>query len=192
MMRNIAFALDPDNYWVEILVRNKEMPATEVVGKPSFQQTMLRVKDPKKSLAFYTEIMGMTLVNEKHFEQGKFSLYFLGTFPEGTKLPEPTSPEAGAFCNSISSCLLELTHNHGTESDPNFKHHSGNEDPRGFGHIGFLTDELEATCERLEKEQGVAFKKRPHEGMMRNIAFAYDPDGYWVEIIRRSQWPQKL
>ena len=67
-MKNIAFALDPDNYWVEILVRSKEMPATEVAGKPSFQQTMLRVKDPKKSLAFYTEIMGMTLVNEKHFE----------------------------------------------------------------------------------------------------------------------------
>jgi hypothetical protein len=37
MMKNIAFALDPDNYWVEILVRSKEMPATEVAGKPSFQ-----------------------------------------------------------------------------------------------------------------------------------------------------------
>jgi len=36
MMRNIAFALDPDGYWVEILVRTKELPPTEVVGKPSF------------------------------------------------------------------------------------------------------------------------------------------------------------
>lgn len=166
------------------------MPQTEVVGKPSFQQTMLRVKDPKKSLAFYTEIMGMTLVNEKHFDEAKFSLYFLGTFPEGTKLPDPTSPEAGEFARSVSSCLLELTHNHGTESDPDFKHHSGNEDPRGFGHIGFLIDNLEETCERMEKELGVGFKKRPHEGNMHNIAFAYDPDGYWVEIIRRTEWSE--
>ena len=43
----------------------------------------------------------------------------------------------------------------------------------------------------MEKEQGVAFKKRPHEGNMRNIAFAYDPDGYWVEIIQRSTWDNK-
>jgi len=76
----------------------------------------------------------------------------LGTFPEGTKLPDPTSPEAVSFGLSVSSCLLELTHNWGTESDPEFKHHSGNEDPRGFGHIGFLTDNLEETCERMEKE----------------------------------------
>ena len=58
MMKTIAFALDPDNYWVEILTRSKEMPPTEVVGKPSFQQTMLRVKDPKKSLEFYCEKLG--------------------------------------------------------------------------------------------------------------------------------------
>ena len=90
-MKTIAFALDPDGYWVEILTRSKTMPQTEVVGKPSFQQTMLRIKDPKKSLEFYTEIMGMSLVNELHFEEAKFSLYFLGTFPEGTKLPDPKS-----------------------------------------------------------------------------------------------------
>lgn len=94
----------------------------------------------------------MTLVNEKHFEAAKFSLYFMGTFPEGTMLPDPKSAEASDFASSVSSCLLELTHNHGTETDPDFKHHSGNEDPRGFGHIGFLIDNLEETCERMEKE----------------------------------------
>ena len=35
-MKTIAFALDPDNYWVEILTRSTEMPGTAVVGKPSF------------------------------------------------------------------------------------------------------------------------------------------------------------
>lgn len=119
-MRSIAFALDPDNYWVEILKRSTAMPATEVQGKPSFQQTMLRIKDPKKSLPFYQDILGCTLVNELHFPNAKFSLYFLGTFPEGTKLPDPTSPEAAEYARSISGTLLELTHNHGTEDDPEF------------------------------------------------------------------------
>lgn len=96
------------------------MPATEVQGKPSFQQTMLRIKDPKKSLPFYQDILGCTLVNELHFPNAKFSLYFLGTFPEGTKLPDPTSPEAAEYARSISGTLLELTHNHGTEDDPEF------------------------------------------------------------------------
>ena len=116
----------------------------------------------------------------------------MGTFPEGHLLPEPTSPEAAEYARSISGCLLELTHNHGTEDDENFKHHHGNSDPRGFGHIGFLVDNLEETCERMEKEQGVKFQKRPHEGSMRNISFALDPDGYWVELITRSKWEPKI
>jgi len=67
-MKTIAFALDPDNYWVEILTRSTEMPATEIVGKPSFQQTMLRIKDPKKSLPFYCDLLGCEVVCERHFE----------------------------------------------------------------------------------------------------------------------------
>lgn len=113
----------------------------------------------------------------------------MGTFPEGTELHDPTTKEASEFANSISGTLIELTHNHGTELDPEFKHHNGNTDPRGFGHIGFLVDNLEETCERMEKEQGVKFHKRPQDGMMRNIAFALDPDNYWVELIRRTTWP---
>jgi lactoylglutathione lyase len=51
--------------------------------------------------------------------------------------------------------------------------------------VGFLTDNLEEACEYLEKN-GVAFKKKPKDGNMHNLAFAYDPDGYWVEIIQRG------
>jgi catechol 2,3-dioxygenase-like lactoylglutathione lyase family enzyme len=62
------------------------------------------------------------------------------------------------------------------------RYHNGNDQDegqlRGFGHIGFLVDDLEAACRYLE-ENGVAFKKKPTEGNMRGLAFAYDPDGYW-------------
>lgn len=53
---------------------------------------------------------------------------------------------------------------------------------RGFGHAGFLTQDLDGACAALEAE-GVTFKKKPTEGSMRDLAFAYDPDGYAVEII---------
>lgn len=56
----------------------------------------------------------------------------------------------------------------------------------GFGHIAFNTDDVYAACDKLEKV-GVTFKKKPDEGRMKGLAFAYDPDGYWVEIVKRSE-----
>jgi catechol 2,3-dioxygenase-like lactoylglutathione lyase family enzyme len=32
-------------------------------------QTMVRIKDPKVSLPFYTDILGMTIVQDLHFAQ---------------------------------------------------------------------------------------------------------------------------
>merc|ERR1712048_1504727 len=63
--------------------------------------------------------------------------------------------------------------------------HDGNKQPQGFGHIGFIVDDLEAACAKMEAD-GVQFKKRPQDGNMRGIAFAYDPNGYWVELIDRK------
>lgn len=42
--------------------------------------------------------------------------------------------------------VLELTHNWGSEDDPDFQAHSGNEEPKGFGHIGFAVPDVEAAC----------------------------------------------
>jgi lactoylglutathione lyase len=74
--------------------------------------------------------------------------------------------------------MLELTHNHGTESDPNFQgYSSGNSEPgRGFGHIAITVDDVEEACARFEK-LGVRFQKRLTDGKMKHIAFILDPDG---------------
>ena len=95
------------------------------------------------------------------------------------------------FMKCMFGPVIELTHNHGTETQADFKYHNGNDQDagqlRGFGHLGFLVDDLEAACTHLE-DQGVAFKKKPLEGTMRGLAFAYDTpsDNYWIEIIQRK------
>lgn len=174
--KGLAFALDPDGYWIEII---KRAEGHSLPGKYNLSQTMVRVKDPNQSLAFYRDIMGLKVVGEKHFPEAKFSLYFLSNtygVVDG-KLESPM--------NHMFHPVLELTHNHGTELDENFSYHNGNTEPRGFGHIGFITDNLQETVAALEK-QNVAFKKRPEDGNMKDIAFALDPDGYWVELIDRN------
>jgi lactoylglutathione lyase len=83
----------------------------------------------------------------------------------------------------VLSGILELTHNHGTETLDATPYHSGNSEPRGFGHIAITVADVEAACARFER-LGVTFKKRLTDGKMRNIAFILDPDGYWIEVVR--------
>ena len=40
--------------------------------------TMLRVGDMERSIAFYTEVLGMTLLRRKDYPEGKFTLAFVG------------------------------------------------------------------------------------------------------------------
>jgi lactoylglutathione lyase len=151
----------------------------------TFNQTMLRIKDPKLSIPFYEKWFGMTLVNKKDYSD--FSLYFLVTLPEGHTAPTPGTPEAEIYLKGGSyGCCLELTHNHGTEDQEDFKYHHGNVEPRGFGHIGFIVDDVYKLCEEMISA-GVPFPVKPNDGGIKELGFAADPDGYWVEVIKRSE-----
>ncbi|CAE6438476.1 unnamed protein product [Rhizoctonia solani] len=147
------------------------------MARPKFNHTMIRVKDPQVSLKFYQDVLGMELVSKSEFSD--FTLYFLGyDHSDGKATAEEKTN--GRFAREG---ILELTHNHGTETDTNFNYASGNSDPgKGFGHIAISVDDVEQACERFEK-LGVNFKKRPSDGKMRNIAFILDPDGYWIELL---------
>eukprot|EP00511_Aplanochytrium_stocchinoi_P000414 CAMPEP_0204823080 /NCGR_PEP_ID=MMETSP1346-20131115/1222_1 /ASSEMBLY_ACC=CAM_ASM_000771 /TAXON_ID=215587 /ORGANISM="Aplanochytrium stocchinoi, Strain GSBS06" /LENGTH=366 /DNA_ID=CAMNT_0051949613 /DNA_START=156 /DNA_END=1256 /DNA_ORIENTATION=- len=215
-MKGLAFVHDPDQYWMEIIKMgskaDKKQKLEHVPNKAyHFAQTMLRIKDPEKSIPFYTEKLDMTLVDERHFSD--FSLYFLATLPKSvqSRIPDPKSEKASEFVRSklytAAVPVLELTHNHGTEKDENFVHYNGNAEPRrGFGHIGFLVSDVYKTCESFEKE-GLKFHKKPDEGGIKGygpldytiyikhlillhclrVAFLLDPDGYWIELVGRGR-----
>jgi lactoylglutathione lyase len=141
-------------------------------------QTMLRIKDPTKSLPFYEDVLGMTLLDRFDFPDMDFSLYFLGYPTEDV----PEDPAERAKWIFDQPALLELTHNHGTETDASFSHHDGNSEPRGFGHIGVSVPDVYAACTRFDS-LGVEYVKRPDDGNMKGLAFIKDPDGYWIEIL---------
>ena len=144
-------------------------------------QTMLRVRDPDVSVAFYRDVLGMTELARYDFEDMRFSLYFMGYLADGEQIPEEVGERAEWLF--ARPALVELTHNWGTESDAEFDgYHDGNAPPQGFGHIGISVPDVHAACERFER-LGIEFVKRPDDGKMKGLAFIKDPDGYWVEIL---------
>ena len=143
--------------------------------------SMLRVKDLAVSLDFYSRIMGMRVLRKLDFPELKFSLYFLARLDDATEIPEDAG-ERTAWTFSQRG-ILELTHNWGTESDPEFKYHDGNAQPQGFGHICFSVPDLPAAI-RWFDDNKVTYVKRPEQGKMRDVAFIKDPDGYWIEIVQ--------
>ena len=156
-----------------------------------FNQTMLRIKSPEATLDFYTRIMGMTLVKKMDFEAMKFSLYFLAAIDTHDLGNWSADPRVRLVQTFGRPAMLELTHNWGTEDDEDFAYHNGNDEPKGFGHIGFAVPDLDAACARFEK-LGVSFVKRPQDGKMKDIAFIRDPDGYWIELFTPRKLPGVL
>ncbi|WP_367106484.1 lactoylglutathione lyase [uncultured Psychrobacter sp.] len=148
----------------------------------TFNHTMLRVKDPAKSLAFYTGVLGMTLLAVKKFPEMEFDLYFLAKLTEDERNNLPAGDDLAIYTFRQRG-ILELTHNYGTETQDDFSYHDGNAQPQGFGHICFSVPDLDAAIAWFD-ENKVDFKKRPEEGNMNNIAFIKDVDGYWIEIVQ--------
>lgn len=146
--------------------------------------SMLRVRDPVISLAFYCEIMGMRVLHKLDFQEMKFSLYFLGYLPDDNEVPEDDGDRT--VWTFSQRGILELTHNWGTESDPIFRYHDGNAHPQGFGHICVSVPDLDAAIAWFD-QHAAPYVKRPNQGKMKDVAFVKDPDGYWIEIVEPAR-----
>ena len=105
----------------------------------------------------------MKQIRKLEFPENKFDLYFLAyDAAKSTSTGNHWSDREG---------VVELTHNYGTENDPNFKVANGNSEPgKGFGHLCVSVDHIQAACQRLE-DAGYKFQKKLTDGRMRNVAF---------------------
>ncbi|KAF7846276.1 hypothetical protein BT93_L4721 [Corymbia citriodora subsp. variegata] len=187
-MKSIAFALDPDSYWVEIIGQKpvEETKDEKDTDTSSYRMnhTMIRVKDAQKSLDFYKNIMGMTLMRTSENKDANFTLYFLG-YPGSFGVPKEEDSANGVNPVSKKEGLLEMTWNYGTEKEEGQVYHNGNDQPQGFGHVCVSVDDLQEACKFMD-EKNVTWKKRLTDGRMKNVAFVLDPDNYWIEVIQNE------
>ena len=137
-----------------------------------YLHTMVRVTDVEASLRFYRDALGLELVRQREYPQGRFTLYFLAA---------PGDPEAE----------IELTHNWDPEA------YSGG---RNFGHLAYAVDDIYAACRRL-MEHGVTINRPPRDGHMAfvrspdNISIellqkdgALPPREPWVSMANTGVW----
>ncbi|TAG66268.1 MAG: lactoylglutathione lyase [Oscillatoriales cyanobacterium] len=120
--------------------------------------TMLRVGNLEESLKFYTEVLGMRLLRQKDYPDGKFTLAFVG------------------YGDESDTTVLELTYNWGVA-----EYNLGD----AYGHIAIGVDDIYGTCEAIKARGGKVIRE---PGPMKHgstvIAFVQDPDGYKVELIQ--------
>ncbi len=124
--------------------------------------TMLRVGDLDKSINFYVNRLGMSLIRRKDYPHGEFTLAFVGYGPEK------------------DNTVIELTHNWSKKSED---YDLGDK----YGHIAIGVKDIHRTCQNLE-DNGCKVTTKPK--IMKNsstlLAFVEDPDGYKIELIERD------
>ena len=122
--------------------------------------TMLRVGDLDRSIAFYTEVLGMRALRRNDYPDGKFTLAFVG------------------YEDEKDAAVLELTYNWGVE-----QYELGT----AYGHIAIEVPDAYAACAEIKQRGGNVVREA---GSMKHgttvIAFVDDPDGYKIELIQRK------
>jgi lactoylglutathione lyase len=123
--------------------------------------TMVRVGDLPRSIAFYTNMLGMSVLRTVDVPAHNYKLAFVGY---------------GAG-NADGSAEIELTYNYGVATY---------EPGTAFGHFAIGVKNVAETCERIRAAGGTITRPAgPVKGGTTVIAFVQDPDGYKIELIER-------
>ena len=119
--------------------------------------TMIRVGNLEKSISFYTEILGMQLLRQKDYPDGKFTLAFIG------------------YGDEEENTVIELTHNWETD------HYDIG---TGFGHLAIEVDDVYKATDKIRQLGGKIIREAgPMNAGTTIIAFVEDPDGYQIELL---------
>lgn len=122
--------------------------------------TMLRVGDLDKSIAFYSDVLGMKLLRRSDYPAGKFTLAFVG------------------YQDEAAGAVLELTYNWGVTS-----YDRGN----AYGHIAIEVEDAYKACDLVRQRGGKVIREAgPMQHGTTVLAFIEDPDGYPIEFIQRK------
>ncbi len=122
--------------------------------------TMIRVGHLQQSIDFYTNVLGMSLLRQKDYPEGRFTLAFIG------------------YGDEQENSVIELTHNWDSQS-----YELGN----GFGHFAIEVDDVYAATEQIRSQGGEIIRDAgPMNAGTTIIAFIKDPDGYEIELIGKK------
>lgn len=122
--------------------------------------TMLRVGDLPRAIAFYTDLLGMRLLRQQDYPEGKFTLAFLG------------------YGDEAETTALELTYNYGVT------HYDAG---TAFGHIAIAVPDAYRACDEIRARGGKVVREAgPMKHGSTVIAFVEDPDGYKIELIQEK------
>ena len=123
--------------------------------------TMLRVGNLESSINFYTDVLGMSLLRQKDYPDGKFTLAFIG------------------YGDEKEHTVIELTHNWDTK-----QYNVGD----GYGHIAVEVDDVYKATETIKQRGGKIIRDAgPMNAGATIIAFIEDPDGYQIELIGKKK-----
>jgi len=121
--------------------------------------TMLRVGNLDRSIDFYTNTLGMKLLRQKDYPDGKFTLAFVG------------------YGDEKDEAVIELTYNWDQD-----KYDLGN----GYGHIALEVDDVYKAAEAIRERGGKILREPgPMNAGTTLIAFVEDPDGYPIELLNK-------
>ena len=126
--------------------------------------TMLRVGNLQRSIDFYTQALGMTLLRTVDRPDQQYTLAYLG------------------YGRNPEHAELELTYNYGVE-----RYEMGG----AYGHIAIGVDDIQCICNQVRASAPtlgatVSREPGPVKGGNTVIAFVTDPDGYKVELIQHG------
>ena len=123
--------------------------------------TMIRVGNLERSIEFYTNVLGMKLLRQHDYPEGKFTLAFVG------------------YGDEREHSVIELTYNYGVE-----QYELGT----AFGHLAIAVDDVYAAAEKIRAAGGKIVRE---PGPMKNgttvLAFVEDPDGYRIELLNERR-----